>query len=428
MIERYSDKTIRDIFLFKNKLKHFVFLQKQVCSYYLNKNNNLINTSDIDYFDKIDYKKLEDDSLDFEKTTKHETMAMIYALIEQMPESLSKYVHMGLTSSDFLDTILSLQLKECSIYINKLLIEFKDELKKISIIHKHSKMLGRSHGMAGEIITFGFVMLNFYEECNRCIQRLQNNTENCLQMKCNGSMGNYAHIDLDLEKFISQKINIKNSNITTQVIQRDIYSEYMFSYIQIGSFIERFATEIRNLSRSGIEEVSEGLTKGQGGSSSMPHKINPILSENLCGITRLIRSYINPIIENNNLWHQRDMSHSSVERIVYEDCITLCAFSIKRAINIIKNLNVNLSNMEYNINRENGKILSQSILMKLLKKGFTREIAYKLIQQIVNDKQTIDRNVLYSLNQLDENEIEEILSFSNFTKNIDEIYKRILIE
>jgi len=428
MIERYSDKTIQNIFVFKNKLKHFVFLQKLVCTYYLNKLNNQKDSLDLSYFDKIDYKKLEQDSIEFEKTTKHETIAMLYALLEQIPDSLAKYAHMGLTSSDFLDTILTLQLFECTDYMNGLLLEFKNELKKVSLNHKDSKMLGRTHGMAGEIITFGFVMLNFYEECNRCIQRLQNSTQNCLKIKINGSMGNYAHIDLDLEQFISDSLNIKSANITTQVIQRDNYSEYMFSYILIGSFVERFATEIRNLSKSGIEEVSEGLSKGQGGSSSMPHKVNPILSENICGLSRIIRSYINPIVENNNLWNQRDMTHSSVERVVYEDCITLCCFIVKRAINIIKNLNVNLNNMEYNIKREKGKILSQSILIKLLQKGLTRENAYKLIQQIVIEKNEIDKKDLEVIKELNEKDIEDIFHFSNFTKNIDLIYKRILIE
>ena len=366
-----------------------------------------------------------------EKETKHDFVAYINNASSYIGES-AKYFHHGVTSSDVIDTSFSIQLNKTAIIIRKNLKNLIKTLKSQSIKHKKTLMIGRSHGIHAEPITFGLKMASFYYEFSRNLNRLDNAIDEISICAISGPVGTYNSIDPSVEKYVASKLNFKCEDISTQIIPRDRHA-YFFSILSIiASSIERVAIEIRNLQRTEILEVEEFFDKNQKGSSAMPHKRNPVLSENLTGVARYIRSSIIPFLENVALWHERDISHSSVERILAPDITIAVDFALNRLNEIIKNLKIYPKNMKKNLNYLNGIHKSQNLLLLLTKKGLSRQKAYTIVQKIAmeswNNNKKFDELVLKNkeiIKYINKEKIESIFKKEDFVKNIDKIYRRI---
>ena len=366
-----------------------------------------------------------------EKETKHDFVAYINNASSYIGES-AKYFHHGVTSSDVIDTSFSIQLNRAAIIIRKNLKNLIKTLKSQSIKHKKTLMIGRSHGIHAEPITFGLKMASFYYEFSRNLNRLDNAIDEISICAISGPVGTYNSIDPSVEKYVASKLNFKCEDISTQIIPRDRHA-YFFSILSIiASSIERVAIEIRNLQRTEILEVEEFFDKNQKGSSAMPHKRNPVLSENLTGVARYIRSSIIPFLENVALWHERDISHSSVERILAPDITIAVDFALNRLNEIIKNLKIYPKNMKKNLNYLNGIHKSQNLLLLLTKKGLSRQKAYTMVQKIAmeswNNNKKFDELVLKNkeiIKYINKEKIESIFKKEDFVKNIDKIYRRI---
>ena len=366
-----------------------------------------------------------------EKETKHDFVAYINNASSYIGES-AKYFHHGVTSSDVIDTSFSIQLNRAAIIIRKNLKNLIKTLKSQSIKHKKTLMIGRSHGIHAEPITFGLKMASFYYEFSRNLKRLDNAIDEISICAISGPVGTYNSIDPSVEKYVASKLNFKCEDISTQIIPRDRHA-YFFSILSIiASSIERVAIEIRNLQRTEILEVEEFFDKNQKGSSAMPHKRNPVLSENLTGVARYIRSSIIPFLENVALWHERDISHSSVERILAPDITIAVDFALNRLNEIIKNLKIYPKNMKKNLNYLNGIHKSQNLLLLLTKKGLSRQKAYTMVQKIAmeswNNNKKFDELVLKNkeiIKYINKEKIESIFKKEDFVKNIDKIYRRI---
>jgi adenylosuccinate lyase len=397
MIDRYLTDEMSYIWSDTNKFKKWLLIEELVSKYQDTPESLLEKFKSI----VIDKERI----LEIESKTKHDFIAFIEFIEEQQPD-LASYLHKGLTSSDVLDTTTALILREAGeqiIYrIDNLLYALKDK----AIKHKYTSMLGRSHGMYGEPITFGLVMTSFYSEWLRNKERLTVAIENITYGKISGPMGNYTNISPYVEENVLNELGLKIEPISTQIIPRDRHAEFFMVIGLIGSSLERLGVEIRNLQQSSVGEVSEGFSKGQKGSSAMPHKKNPIGSENICGLARLLRGYVLPVLENVPLWYERDMSHSSVERVVFIDSTGLCDYAIKRMVGIIENLEVHKDIMEKHIRESRGVYNSQSKLMKLMESLKSREKAYEVIQKMVFSGEVLE----------DEKDYKEY---------VDYIYKRV---
>ena len=343
-----------------------------------------------------------------EKEVKHEFLAFLTLINEMTPIESNRHYHRGLTSSDVLDTTFALQLKRAGTLILKEMEELIDNLKYKAFEHKNTVMMGRTHGMYGEPTTFGLVMAGHYMEWTRNYDRLASAIEEISYGKLSGPMGNYTVIDPQVEEFVCRRLDLKPEAVSTQVIPRDRHAVFFSTLGIIGSSIERLALEIRNLQQSSVNEVSEAFSEGQKGSSAMPHKKNPISSENLCGIARLLRSYVMPSLENIPLWHERDMSHSSVERVIAPDATHLAGYSIKRLSEVVKGLVVHKDVMYKHVEEAGDSYKTQSYLVQLTDKGMSREEAYKRIQE----------------NNLEGLELEEV-SLGVILRNTNIIFKRL---
>ncbi len=364
-----------------------------------------------------------------EKKTKHDVIAYINNVSVHIGES-SKYFHHGVTSSDIIDTSFSIQLKKTAEIIKKQLITLINTLKKQSIKHKDHYMIGRSHGIHAEPITFGLKLSSFYFEFKRNLNRLEQAIKEISVCAISGPVGTYNSIDPSVEKFVAKKLGLNTEDISTQVIPRDRHA-FFFSVLGIiASSVERLAIEIRHLQRTEIIEVEEYFDKNQKGSSAMPHKRNPVLSENLTGIARYIRSGVIPSLENIALWHERDISHSSVERILAPDITIALDFALNRLDNIIKNLVVYPKNMEKNLNLLGGLDKSQDLLLSLTKKGVSRQKAYSIIQKCAmaswNNKNNFEEILLKNKEfrkYISENELKKIMIKNNKIEKIAWIFK-----
>ncbi|MFC2140655.1 adenylosuccinate lyase, partial [Candidatus Auribacterota bacterium] len=314
-----------------------------------------------------------------EAEVKHDVIAFLTSVAEFVGPA-SRYIHLGLTSSDILDTALSVMMKDAV----TLLIE---ELKKLIKIvkqqakeHKYTVMMGRSHGIHAEPITFGFKMALMLTELVRSLKRLEQAKETISFGKISGAVGTHANVDPFVEKYVCQKLGLSPAIVSTQVLQRDRHAEYMSHIALTGAVLEKYAQEIRHLQRTEVLEVEEFFSKGQKGSSAMPHKRNPITCERVCGLSRILRSNALTSIENIPLWHERDITHSSVERVIIPDSTILLHYMLNKMQNIMENLLVYPENMQKNIKISKGMIFSQRVLLELAKKGMTREKAYSLVQ------------------------------------------------
>lgn len=427
MIERYTLPEMKKIWAEENKFAKMLEVELAVCE-------GLTNLGIIPEEDYVKIRKKVKLNIErikeIEKITKHD----LAAFVDQVSENLGKegrWIHFGLTSSDVLDTVTALQLKESAILLIEKLNKFAQTLKNLAFKYKNTPMLGRTHGIHAEPITFGLKLLSFYSEVKRHLQMLETVKEQVSYGKISCAVGTYAHLDPKIEKFVMGKLGLESEPVSTQIIPRDRYAVYLSSLAIIASSLEKFATEIRNLQRSEIAEVEEYFTPGQKGSSAMPHKRNPILSENICGLARLMRSYVLVGLENITLWHERDISHSSAERVVLPDASILLDFMLTRIDYIFKNLIVYPENMQKNLEKSYRTYFSQKILLKLIKKGLARDNAYRIIQKLA--EQALKEKKVFVLlvkkdteikKYLTEKEIEESLSEKSFLKNIDQIFAR----
>ena len=381
MIPRYSRKEISEIWEPKNKFKIWLKIEILICEA-LNKLGKVPTKSlkVIKEKAKFDEKRIDE----IEKDVKHDVIAFLTNLSENIGED-SRFIHQGVTSSDILDTTLSIQLKESCLIIKKELKKLLEVLKEKAVSYKKTPCIGRSHGIFAEPTTFGLKMLGKYFEFKRSYERFLEAEKNISVCAISGAVGTFANIDPYVQDYVAKKLKIRSEEVSTQVIPRDRYA-YLFSVIAIiASSLENLAIEIRHLQRSELGEVEEFFSEKQKGSSAMPHKRNPVLSENITGIARIIRANILPILENISLWHERDISHSSVERVIFPDTLILLDFSLSRMSDVIKNLIINEEKMLANLNSSKGLYNSQRVLLKLIDKGLTREDAYRKVQKIAMD-------------------------------------------
>ncbi|MCX7943616.1 MAG: adenylosuccinate lyase [Deltaproteobacteria bacterium] len=432
MIERYDVKEISSLFTETSRFNEFLNIELLVCEAYEQKGKIPAGTTQkirelIGILSDEDVKKINE----IEKTTKHDIIAFL-TFIEQKIGDLSRYIHIGLTSYDIVDTALSsLMVKALDIII--------EDLRKLSEIllrraeeFKYTPMIGRSHGVHAEPITFGHKLINFYDETMRNVTRLKRAKEGIAVGKISGAVGIYGNIEPEIEDYVLKRLNLKPLFATTQVISRDIHAEVILALSINAASLEKFATEIRHLQRTELKEAFEFFTKGQKGSSAMPHKKNPILSENVCGLARIIKSYTIAALENIPLWHERDISHSSVERIMLSDVLTLSSFIIRRMSQIFEKLIVFPENMERNLNITKGLYFSESLLLKIVEKGVLRQKAYELVQRLALnsfendlDFKTIVKASSEIKNILSEEEIESVFDLKHHLRNVDYIFENV---
>ncbi|MEJ2105650.1 MAG: adenylosuccinate lyase [Ignavibacteriaceae bacterium] len=341
-------------------------------------------------------------------------------------------IYYGMTSSDILDTTLSFQMKTAGEFLLEQLLELKETLKQRAIEHKNTICIGRSHGIHAEPTTMGLKFALWFEETKRNIKRLQSSIDIISVGQISGAVGTFEHLSPKVEEYVCKKMNLKPASVSTQVIQRDRHAEFMSTLAVIGSTLEKISIEIRHLQRTEVLEAEEYFSKGQKGSSAMPHKRNPVISERITGLSRVLRANSIAALENVSLWHERDISHSSVERIIIPDSCLALNYMLDLMIKLVKNLLIYPENMIKNLNLTRGLIFSQNVLLKLVEKGLTREDAYRIVQNSAmdvwtNKNKNLKDELLKSnevMNHLTKNEIDEIFNTEKILKNVDYIFRR----
>ena len=429
MIERYSRKEIKSIWEDYNK--YSLWLDIELAAAESMEKLKIIPKGVVKKVKskaKINVKRI----LQIEDKVKHDVIAFLTSITEKAGNE-ARYLHKGMTSSDVLDTCFNLQLKQSGEILLKDIDQLLQSIKKQALKHKYTLCIGRSHGIHAEPITFGLKMLTFYQEFLRNKKRLQDSIKEISTCAISGAVGTFANIDPRVENYVAKKLKLSVEPISTQVIPRDRHAQFFSTLGIIASSIERFAVEIRHLQRTEVLEVEEFFGKKQKGSSAMPHKKNPILSENLTGLARLIRSYVVPALENVALWHERDISHSAVERNIGPDATIALDFALFRLSNIIKNLNIYPNNMKKNLNITNGIFFSQRVLLELTSVGFTREESYKVVQKNAmeawNENSSFYEKIVSDkkiTNKISVNKLKKLFDFSYHTKRINIIFNRSL--
>jgi adenylosuccinate lyase len=369
--------------------------------------------------------------LEIEREVKHDVIAFLTNVAENVGDA-ARYIHYGMTSSDIIDTGLAVQMKQAGELIISGLERMKDVLREKAIRFKDTIMIGRTHGVHAEPITLGFKFALWYEETERNIDRMRRAVENISYGKISGAVGTYDNIEPFVEKYVCENLGLKVEPISTQIIQRDRHAEYLSTLALIAGSLEKFATEIRHLQRTEVLEVEEYFSKGQKGSSAMPHKRNPVRSERISGLARVVRSNAIAGFENIALWHERDISHSSVERIIIPDSTIAVDYMISEMTDIIENLIIYPERMEKNLWLTNGLIFSQKVLLALIERGMSREEAYKVVQKSAMRCWQTGENFADVLKQdidvakyLNNGDIERIFDYSGILEKIDFIFKRI---
>jgi len=429
MIERYSRKEIKSIWEDYNR--YSIWLEIELAAAEAMEKLKIIPKGIVKKVKskaKINPKRI----LQIENKVKHDIIAFLTSITERAGKE-ARYLHKGMTSSDVLDTCFNLQLKQSGEILLKDIDQLLQSIKKQALKHKFTLCIGRSHGIHAEPITFGLKLLTFYQEFLRNKRRLENSIKEISTCAISGAVGTFANIDPRVESYVAKKLKLSVEPISTQIIPRDRHAQFFSTLGIIASSIERFAIEIRHLQRTEVLEVEEFFGKKQKGSSAMPHKKNPILSENLTGLARLIRSSVTPALENVALWHERDISHSAVERNIGPDATIALDFALNRLSNVVKNLNIYPKNMKRNLDITNGIFFSQRVLLELTTAGFTREQSYKIVQgnamqawkenssfydKIISDSQITKK--------IPVNKIKKLFDFGYHTKKINIIFKRSL--
>ncbi|MDC0449687.1 adenylosuccinate lyase [Pelagibacteraceae bacterium] len=429
MIERYSRKELRNIWADENKYK--IWLDIELAAAEAMEKLNIIPRGVVKKVKskaKINVSRI----LKIEESVKHDVIAFLTSITEKVGSD-ARFLHKGMTSSDVLDTCFNLQLKQSGEILLNNIKDLLISIKRQALRHKKTLCIGRSHGIHAEPITFGLKMLSFYQEFLRNKKRLELAIQEISTCAISGAVGTFANVDPRVESYVAKKLKLRIEPISTQIIPRDRHAHFFSTLGIIASSIERLATEIRHLQRTEVLEVEEFFGKKQKGSSAMPHKKNPILSENLTGLARMVRSAVIPALENVALWHERDISHSSVERNIGPDATTTLNFALVRLNDLIKNLNVYPKNMLKNLNLTNGLFFSQRVLIELTTEGFTREHAYALVQKHAmnswNNGTSFYENVVNDpkINKkISVNKLKKLFDFSYHTKKINIIFKRSL--
>lgn len=369
--------------------------------------------------------------LEIEETTKHDVIAFLTNVAEYVGAE-SRHIHYGMTSSDILDTTLSFQMKCAGEILLKKLNELKSVLKNRAIELKYTLCVGRSHGIHAESTTMGLKFALWYEECKRNIERLSKAIETISVGKISGAVGTFEHLSPEVEKYVCEKLGLKPASVSTQIIQRDRHAEFLTTLAIIGTSLEKIALEVRHLQKTEVLEAEEFFSKGQKGSSAMPHKRNPVISERIAGIARIIRANASAALENIPLWHERDISHSSTERVIIPDSCIALDYILDQAIKLLRNLIVYPDNMLKNLNLTRGLIFSQTVLLALVNKGASREDSYKLVQDcamaVWNDRGKNMKDELINSeairNYLSLEEINLIFDNKKMLKNVDYIFNR----
>ncbi len=422
MIERYTTSEMKKIWELESKFKYFLSVELAVCKAY-NKLGKIpdIALTEIEKKANFDLARIEE----LEAEVHHDVIAFLTCVNEYVGSDYSHYIHMGLTSSDVIDTAFALQIKDSAALIFEELTKTTETVKKLAKKYKNTPCLGRSHGIGAEVITFGFKFLNLLDMLERAEKRLKDALDEISVGMLSGPCGTYSNIDPKIEELTCEYLGLKPAKISTQVISRDRHSYILHALALIATVIESFSLELRHLQRWEVAEVEEGFSKGQKGSSAMPHKKNPISGENLCGLARVVKSNAIATLDNIALWHERDISHSSVERVVFPDSFILTHYMLKRFEKLLANLNVKEANMIENIEKYGGIIYSQGALLALCNKGNTREEAYKIVQkeafEAYNNKQNFKDNMA---KYLTEAELSEVFNQEKYLNNIDKIYER----
>lgn len=440
MIERYAREEMKKLWDINAKYSAWLEVEKALVRGW-NK-LGLIPDSDCEKIcknAKFDIARIDE----IEKVTKHDLIAFTTSVAESLGEE-SRWVHYGITSSDCIDTAVALQMRDSLKIVLCDVEELREVIKKRAIEHKQTLMVGRSHGIHGEPITFGLVLAIWYDELGRHLKALESTLEVISVGQLSGAMGNLAHTPMELEEIVCEDLGLKAAPVSNQVIQRDRYARLMSDLALLASSCEKIAVEVRHLQRTEVYEAEEYFEKGQKGSSAMPHKRNPVLSENITGLCRMIRSFALPAMENVALWHERDISHSSVERFILPDSFITTDFMLMRLKGLIEKLVVYPKNMMKNLNLTGGLVFSQRILLELPKKGVSREDAYKIVQRnamkvwqdlqegkaAVNERgESLYLQYLLTDSELveliGEEAIKECFEYGYYTKNVDSIFKRV---
>jgi len=434
VIPRYSREVMSYIWTPENRFKIWFDIERHALRAQVNLGQAPKKAiADVERAGKHAIKKIVDTkAIDkIEAKTKHDVIAFLTNLASQVGPS-SRFVHQGLTSSDVLDTCLSVQMTQSTDILLKDLEALLKALRKRAKQHKNTLCVGRSHGIHAEPTTFGLKLAGYYEEFHRNKKRLLLARDEISVCAISGPVGTYSSVDPRVEKYVAKCLNLSPEKVSTQVIPRDRHAAWFSTLGIIASSIERLATEIRHLQRTEVREVEEFFDVGQKGSSAMPHKRNPILSENITGLSRIVRATVNPALENVSLWHERDISHSSVERVFAPDASIALDFALVRLTNIVDKLLVYPKNMRLNIDRLGGLIHSQKIMLTLIESGLSREKAYKLVQK--NAMKVLDSDKNFQSHLLDDKEIVDRIDIDSLKKlfdshayveNIDFIFNRI---
>ncbi|MEW6334914.1 MAG: adenylosuccinate lyase [Thermodesulfobacteriota bacterium] len=368
---------------------------------------------------------------EIEKTTKHDVIAFLTSVTEKVGED-GRFIHMGLTSSDILDTSLALLLREAADILIDDLDQLLAVLKKKAFDHKRTLMIGRSHGIHAEPITFGLKMAIWYTEMERNRERMIRARETISAGKLSGAVGTFSFVDPSIEAYVCKRLRLKPASVASQIVQRDRHAEYFTAMAIIASSLDKFSQEIRLLQRTEVQEVEEHFSPGQKGSSAMPHKRNPVLSENLSGLSRLMRSYALAAMEDVALWHERDISHSSVERVIGPDATILLDFMLSRFTGLVEQLVVYPERMLANLQMTKGIFFSQMVLLKLIEKGVSREEAYAIVQRNAmrawqegqEFRELLSRDGEVS-SRLGAHELAALFNVENFLTHVDFIFQRV---
>ena len=428
MIPRYSRNIVTDIWSQESKYK--IWLDIEIFAAEAMEKYKIIPkgvAKKVRKKSKINVKRIDD----IEKITKHDVIAFLTSIAEKVgPEA--KFLHQGMTSSDVLDTCFNIQLQRAGTILLEDINQILKTLKQKAYKHKNTICMGRSHGIHAEPITFGLKLATYYEEFKRNKKRLEAAIKEISTCAISGAVGTFAHLSPKVEQYVAKKLKLIAEPISTQIIPRDRHAQFFSTLGIIASSAERLATEIRHLQRTEVLEAEEYFSSGQKGSSAMPHKRNPVLTENITGLARMVRSYVFPAMENIVLWHERDISHSSVERNIGPDATVTLDFLLNRLNGVVKNLVVHKDNMLINMHKFKGLVFSQGVMLKLTQKGVKREDAYKVVQS--NAMKTWDKKEDFYTNlskdklikkHLTTKELDQLFNLNYHTKNVNYIFSRV---
>ncbi|SHK54458.1 adenylosuccinate lyase [Thermocrinis minervae] len=430
MVKRYTRPQMGEIWSDLSKFRFWLEVEKAICRAW-----HKLGKIPAQALEKIEKTYVDEEVLrrieEYEKVYNHDVLAFVSAIGDQI-RGYTQYFHMGITSSDIVDTALALQIREALRLILQDVDLVLEELKRLSLEHKHTLMMGRTHGMHAEPITLGLKFLVWYDEMKRNRQRLLEALDNISYGKIAGAVGTYSNLDPMVEKLALEELGLKPEPASTQIVHRDRHAQVVFSLAICATSLEKFATEIRHLQRTEVGEVEEPFREGQRGSSAMPHKKNPIHAERICGLARVIRSNLTASLENVVLWHERDISHSSAERVILPDSFIALDYILNLFLSILKGLKVNKDRMLKNMDLSFGLYASSKILTLLMEKGIDRDIAYQLVQRCAMRSYREEIPFRQSLMEdtevskyLTQEEIEKAIDPKSFLKHLDYIYDKV---